>query len=263
MRPGTTTIPRTRRCAEARWTTGSTAAVTVGATNVAANRRSRQCSSRDHGQRPRRELMRPVKIRSTGTQVGRAATCAAQPLLSAGSAPDGAGTHASVGARLEQHRAGSIRTDVRPSIHRPSMRYLMLMWADADATSGNESDLQAWLDFDERVKANGAFVVTEHSPPPRPMLASCKPRQLGTRSTGRWNADRSPTATGRFRPSTSWISPTWTPPSSGRTSCQPTATLRSASCCSSDQSFVVPAGHCRPSRPRPAHIKVARRCATS
>jgi hypothetical protein len=37
------------------------------------------------------------------------------------------------------------------------MRYLMLMWADADATSGNESDLQAWLDFDERVKANGAF----------------------------------------------------------------------------------------------------------
>ena len=72
MRPGTTTIPRTRRCAEARWTTGSTAAVTVGTTNVAANRRSRQCSSRDHGQRPRRELMRPVKIRSTGTQVGRA-----------------------------------------------------------------------------------------------------------------------------------------------------------------------------------------------
>ena len=46
------------------------------------------------------------------------------------------------------------------------MRYLMLMWADADATSGNESDLQAWLDFDERVKANGAFVVTGHSPPP-------------------------------------------------------------------------------------------------
>jgi hypothetical protein len=55
--------------------------------------------------------------------------------------------------------AGSIRTDVQPSIHRPSMRYLMLMWPDADATSGNESDLQAWLDFDERVKANGAFVV--------------------------------------------------------------------------------------------------------
>ena len=159
--------------------------------------------------------------------------------------------------------AGSIRTDVRPSIHRPSMRDLMLMWADADATSGNESDLQAWLDFDERVKANGAFVVTEHSPPPRPMLASCKPRQLGPRSTGRWNADRSPTATGRFRPSTSWISPTWTPRSSGRTSCQPTATLRSANCCSSDQSFVVPARHCCPSRPRPAHIRVARRCAIS
>jgi hypothetical protein len=56
------------------------------------------------------------------------------------------------------------------------MRYLMLMWADADATSGNESDLQAWLDFDERVKANGAFVVNGALAPPRPMLASCRPR---------------------------------------------------------------------------------------
>jgi hypothetical protein len=39
------------------------------------------------------------------------------------------------------------------------MRYLMLMWADADAASGDESDLQAWVDFDEQVKANGAFVL--------------------------------------------------------------------------------------------------------
>jgi hypothetical protein len=38
------------------------------------------------------------------------------------------------------------------------MRYLMLMWADADATSGDESDFQAWTDFDEQVKASGAFV---------------------------------------------------------------------------------------------------------
>jgi len=176
MRPGTTTIPRTRRCAEATWTTGSTTAVTVGTTNVAAHRRSRQGSSRDHGQRPRRELMRPVKIRSTGTQVGRAQRPARHsrcyPPVSAGRGGNpciGRGT-----ARAAP--AGSIRTDVRPSIYRPSMRYLMLMWADADATSGNESDLQAWLDFDERVKAKAGSWSTEHSPPPRPMLASCRPR---------------------------------------------------------------------------------------
>jgi hypothetical protein len=39
------------------------------------------------------------------------------------------------------------------------MRYLMLMWADADAASGDESDFQAWVDFDAQVKAAGAFVL--------------------------------------------------------------------------------------------------------
>lgn len=39
------------------------------------------------------------------------------------------------------------------------MRYLMLMWSDADATGGDEGDLQAWIDFDEQVKAAGAFVL--------------------------------------------------------------------------------------------------------
>jgi hypothetical protein len=39
------------------------------------------------------------------------------------------------------------------------MRYLMLMWADADAASGDESDFQAWIDFDEQVKTAGAFVL--------------------------------------------------------------------------------------------------------
>jgi hypothetical protein len=39
------------------------------------------------------------------------------------------------------------------------MRYLMLMWADADATSGDESDFQAWAEFDAQVKAAGAFVL--------------------------------------------------------------------------------------------------------
>lgn len=33
------------------------------------------------------------------------------------------------------------------------------MWADADAASGNEADVQAWADFDEQVKAAGAFVA--------------------------------------------------------------------------------------------------------
>ena len=39
------------------------------------------------------------------------------------------------------------------------MRYLMLMWADADAASGDESDFQAWAEFDAQVKAAGAFVL--------------------------------------------------------------------------------------------------------
>jgi hypothetical protein len=39
------------------------------------------------------------------------------------------------------------------------MRYLMLMWADADAASGDEADFAAWAEFDEQVKAAGAFVL--------------------------------------------------------------------------------------------------------
>lgn len=39
------------------------------------------------------------------------------------------------------------------------MRFLMLMWADNDAAGGDESDFQAWVDFDEQVKAAGAFVL--------------------------------------------------------------------------------------------------------
>lgn len=38
------------------------------------------------------------------------------------------------------------------------MQFLMLMWADADAASGDESDYQARADFDEQVRAAGAFV---------------------------------------------------------------------------------------------------------
>jgi hypothetical protein len=38
------------------------------------------------------------------------------------------------------------------------MRYLMLMWAEADAASGDELDVQAWIDFDESAKQAGVFV---------------------------------------------------------------------------------------------------------
>jgi hypothetical protein len=38
------------------------------------------------------------------------------------------------------------------------MRHPMLMWADADAASGDESDFQAWAEFDAQVKTAGAFV---------------------------------------------------------------------------------------------------------
>ncbi len=31
------------------------------------------------------------------------------------------------------------------------MQFLMLMWADAEATGGDESDFRAWADFDEQV----------------------------------------------------------------------------------------------------------------
>ena len=65
----------------------------------------------------------------------------------------------SVGRGSAVTPAASIRVDVRPPNYRLSMRYLMLMWAEADAASGDESDLQAWVDFDEQVKANGAFVL--------------------------------------------------------------------------------------------------------
>jgi hypothetical protein len=56
----------------------------------------------------------------------------------------------------------------------------------------------------------------------------------GTRSAKRWSPGRSPKASGRSRPCTSWICPAWTLPLNGQTSCRPTAASRSANCCSSD-----------------------------
>ncbi len=51
------------------------------------------------------------------------------------------------------------RINAGPPEYRQGMRYLMLMRADADAASGDESDVQAWAEFDAQVKAADAFVL--------------------------------------------------------------------------------------------------------
>jgi hypothetical protein len=48
------------------------------------------------------------------------------------------------------------------------MRHPMLMWADADAASGDESDFQAWAEFDAQVKTAGAFVLNGALAPAAP-----------------------------------------------------------------------------------------------
>ena len=56
------------------------------------------------------------------------------------------------------------------------MRFLMLMWADADAASGDESDFGAWAEFNKQVKAAGAFVLNGALTPARPRLVWSGPR---------------------------------------------------------------------------------------
>ncbi|MGH3293205.1 MAG: pyridoxamine 5'-phosphate oxidase family protein [Trebonia sp.] len=87
------------------------------------------------------------------------------------------------------------RVSVRPARYRQGMRYLMLLWADADATSGGESDFQAWADFDEQVKAAGAFVLNGALAP-----ASAEARLVQTAIAGHPLGDavqRRPFAEGR------------------------------------------------------------------
>lgn len=55
--------------------------------------------------------------------------------------------------------ASWFRFYLRRLLYDSGMRYLMLMWADADAAGGDESDMQAWVDFDGQVKAANAFVL--------------------------------------------------------------------------------------------------------
>lgn len=46
----------------------------------------------------------------------------------------------------------------------------MLMWADSDADAAgcDESDMQAWVEFDDQVKAAGAFVLNGALAPAAP-----------------------------------------------------------------------------------------------
>ena len=114
------------------------------------------------------------------------------------------------------------------------MRYLMLMWADADATSGGESDFQAWAEFDAQVQAAGAFVLNGALAP-----ASTEARLVQTAIAGHAidaAVERRPFAEGKRQIQAFYIMdlPAWTLPLNGQTGCRPTAASRSASCCSSD-----------------------------
>ena len=74
----------------------------------------------------------------------------------------------------------TLPVDVVPLTYDAGMRYLMLMWADADAASGDESDFQAWADFDEQVKTAGVFVLNGALTP-----ASASARLVQTAIAGR------------------------------------------------------------------------------
>jgi hypothetical protein len=130
--------------------------------------------------------------------------------------------------------AASIRVDVRPPNYRLSMRYLMLMWAEADAASGDESDLQAWVDFDEQVKANGAFVLNGALAP-----ASTHARLVQTAIAGHaldGAVQRRPYAEGKRQIEAFYIMdlPNMDAALQWANRLPTTATLRSASCCSSE-----------------------------
>ena len=71
--------------------------------------------------------------------------------------------------------------NVGPPRYRQSMRYLMLMWADADAASGDESDFQVWAEFDTQVKAAGAFVLNGAAHSRRDRRSSRPDRDSGAR----------------------------------------------------------------------------------
>jgi hypothetical protein len=114
------------------------------------------------------------------------------------------------------------------------MRYLMLMWAGTDAASGDESDFQAWADFDEQVKANGAFVLNGALAP-----ASTGARLVQTVIAGHAldeAVECRPFAEGERQIQAFYFMdlPTMDAALEWATGCQLTAALRFASSCSSD-----------------------------
>ena len=46
------------------------------------------------------------------------------------------------------------------------MKVLMLMWSETDASGGNQADIDAWVEFDQRVRAAGAAVTNGALEPP-------------------------------------------------------------------------------------------------
>jgi hypothetical protein len=61
------------------------------------------------------------------------------------------------------------------------MKVLMMMWSETDASGGNQGDIDAWVEFDQRVRAAGAAVTNGALEPPaaaklvRPDLSEPKP----------------------------------------------------------------------------------------
>ena len=128
------------------------------------------------------------------------------------------------------------------------MRYLMLMWADADAASGDESDFQVWVDFDAQVRAAGAFVLNGALAP-----AASDARLVRTAIAGHAldrAVERRRFAGGERQIQAFYIMdlPDIDAAESGRTGCRPTATLRSANCCSSE--LLAAVSCCRHERTR-------------
>ena len=61
------------------------------------------------------------------------------------------------------------------------MKVLMMMWSETDASGGNQADIDAWVEFDQSVRAAGAAVTNGALEPPaaaklvRPKLSEPEP----------------------------------------------------------------------------------------
>jgi hypothetical protein len=101
------------------------------------------------------------------------------------------------------------------------MRYLMLMWADADATSGDESDFQAWAEFDAQARAAGAFVLNRALAPAA--TGACLMQTAIAGHAISQAVERRPFAAGKRQILAFYIMdlPAWTLPLNGPAGCRP------------------------------------------